>query len=68
VEAARTTPRAAVPEALILRVIGGWEDLRGVVNFTRFHVAGYDVGPLQKEELAIEAAPAPMPGRASPPE
>lgn len=41
-----------MPEALILRVIGGWENFLGVVNFTRFHVAGYGAGPLQKEELA----------------
>ncbi|ASW89728.1 hypothetical protein [Mycobacterium marseillense] len=39
------------PEALILRVIGGWENFLGVVNFTRFHVAGYDAGPLEKQEL-----------------
>lgn len=40
------------PEALILRVIGGWENLLGMVNRTRFHVAGYGAGPLPKEELA----------------
>ena len=27
-------------EALVLRVIGGWENLVGEVNFTRFHAAG----------------------------
>lgn len=40
------------PEALILRVIGGWENFLGTVNFTRFHVAGYGAGPLPREELA----------------
>jgi len=35
-----------------LRVIGGWENFLGVVNFTRFNAAGYGAGPLQKDELA----------------
>ena len=28
-------------EALVLRVIGGWKNLLGEVNFSRFHAAGY---------------------------
>jgi hypothetical protein len=43
---------ARTPEALILRVIGGWGNFLGVVNFTRFNAAGYGAGPLQKDELA----------------
>lgn len=39
-------------EALILRVIGGWEVLLARVNFTRFHAAGYGASPLEKQELA----------------
>lgn len=50
-EARAFTP-SKKPEALILRVIGGWENFLGVVNFTRFHVAGYGAGPLKQEELA----------------
>lgn len=40
------------PEALILRVIGGWENLLGMVNRSRFHVAGYGAGPLPMEDPA----------------
>lgn len=40
------------PEALILRVIGGWENVLGWVNWVRFHVAGCDAGALPREELA----------------
>jgi hypothetical protein len=43
---------AETAEALILRVIGGWENLLAEVNFTRFHAAGYGAGTLDKEELA----------------
>ena len=38
-------------EALALRVIGGWENLLGEVNFTRFHAAGYSAGRLDQERL-----------------
>lgn len=43
---------AGTAEALILQVIGGWENLLGRVNFARFHAAGYSAGTLEKEELA----------------
>jgi hypothetical protein len=43
---------AETPETLILRVIGGWENLLAEVNFTRFHAAGYGAAPLKQEELA----------------
>jgi hypothetical protein len=43
---------AEAPEALILRVIGGWQNLLAEVNFTRFHAAGYGAAPLKQEELA----------------
>ncbi|MCV7090078.1 hypothetical protein [Mycobacterium interjectum] len=49
---ARAFKPSRTPEVLILRVIGGWENLLGVVNFSRFHAAGYGAGPLPKEELA----------------
>lgn len=42
---------AATMEALALRVIGGWENLLGEVNFTRFHCAGHQAGPLDQERL-----------------
>jgi hypothetical protein len=38
-------------EALVLRVIGGWENLVGYVNFTRFHAAGHGADPLDEEKL-----------------
>ena len=38
-EAVASRP-AQAPEALILRVIGGWQNLLAEVNFTRFHAAG----------------------------
>jgi hypothetical protein len=50
-EARAFTP-AETPEALVLRVIGGWENLLGEVNFTRFHAAGYGAGPLERENPA----------------
>src|SRR6476620_2841055 len=56
VEADRTAEdRAFRPsenlEALVLRVIGGWENLVGYVNFTRFHAAGHGAAPLDQEKL-----------------
>ena len=48
---ARAFRPAETPEALILRVIGGWTNLLGEVNFTRFHVAGYSAGPLKEDKL-----------------
>ncbi|MGY4647664.1 hypothetical protein [Mycobacterium sp. URHB0021] len=38
-------------EALVLRVIGGWENLVGYVAFMRFHAAGHEAAPLDKEKL-----------------
>jgi hypothetical protein len=38
-------------EALVLRVIGGWENLVGDVNFTRFHAAGHGASPPDEEKL-----------------
>jgi hypothetical protein len=32
-------------------VIGGWENLIGYVNFTRFHAAGHGADPLDEEKL-----------------
>jgi hypothetical protein len=49
---ARAFRPSKMPEALILRVIGGWENFLGVVNFTRFNAAGPGAGPLPKEEVA----------------
>jgi hypothetical protein len=43
---------AETMEALVLRVIGGWENLLAEVNFVRFHAAGRDAGPLDQEKLA----------------
>jgi hypothetical protein len=43
---------AETMEALVLRVIGGWENLVAEVNFTRFHAAGYAAGPLDQERIA----------------
>src|SRR6476620_2614503 len=37
-------------EALVLRVIGGWENLIGYVNFIRFHAAGHGAGPRRREK------------------
>jgi len=48
---ARAFRPAPTAEALILRVIGGWENLLAEVNFTRFHAAGFDAGPLEREKL-----------------
>jgi hypothetical protein len=49
---ARAFRPAEMPEALILRVIGGWQNFLGEVNRTRFHAAGAGACPLQKRELA----------------
>jgi hypothetical protein len=49
---ARAFGPAETPEALILRVIGGWQNLLAEVNFARFHAAGLGAAPPKQEELA----------------
>jgi hypothetical protein len=48
---ARAFSPAETPEALILRVIGGWQNLLGEVTFTRFHAAGSDAGAFKGSSI-----------------
>lgn len=44
-------PNATSMEALVLKVLGGWEMLKAEVNWAYFHSAGHDGPPAKSREL-----------------